>query len=287
MLKIFIYIYLFLFSLFGVIWYPVGNSYVDKLYQHEYSIYESEKSRFDSIETNRINIIKDSIYNAWLANNDTTLKTIKKINKKPNYGAHGYHRKTDKLICKYKDKNEAICEPEKEWIITDYYINGYVLDTLWTDGYDDRNQWLNKANIFVQTKTNKISPKKEFGPYKASTLIAFRQNFSYVTRNVIGTLSVLIFSILLIVLTISVIRVLVSKLDTVKEDVEDSGDIAKKEDKKEDKQETFMNKVVYGVLAPIGQFFAVCFMALVGFTGLTIILCVFYLIIVLLKYCFL
>lgn len=199
--------FLFLFLLFGVIWYPAGNSYVDKLYQHEYSIYKSEKSKFDSIETNKINIIKDSIYNAWLANNDTTLKTIKKINKRPNYDAHGYYRKTGKFICKYKDKDKSICEPEKEWITTDYYINGYELDTIWTAGYDNRNQWLNEANIFVQTETNKISPKKEFSPYKASRLIAFRQNFSYETRNVIGVLSVLIFSILILLYIIYLIKI--------------------------------------------------------------------------------
>jgi hypothetical protein len=209
LIRFIIRIFLFLFLLFGVIWYPIGNSYVDKLYQHEYSIYKSEKSKFDSIETNKINIIKDSIYNAWLANNDTTLKTIKKINKRPNYAAAGgYYRKTGKLICKYKDKNEMICEPEEEWIKTDYYINGYVLDTIWTAGYDNRNQWLNKAKIFAQTETNKISPKKEFGPYKASSrLIAFRQNFSYETRNVIGVLSVLIFSILILLYIIYLIKI--------------------------------------------------------------------------------
>lgn len=199
--------FLFLFLLFGVIWYPVGNSYVDKLYQREYSIYKSEKSKFDSIETNKINIIKDSIYNAWIANNDTTLKTIKKINKRPTYAAHGYYSKTGKFICKYKDKDESICEPEKEWITTDYYINGYELDTIWTAGYDNRNHWLNEANIFVQTETNKISPKKEFSPYKASRLIAFRQNFSYETRNVIGVLSVLIFSILILLYIIYLIKI--------------------------------------------------------------------------------
>lgn len=201
------HIFLFLFLLFGAILYPVGNSYVDSLFQREYSIYESEKLKFDSIETDRINSIKDSIYLVWLANNDTTLKTIKKINKKPNYDEHGYYRKTGKFICKFKNIDETICEPEKEWIVTDYYINGYVLDTIWTAGYDNRNQWLNKANIFAQTETNKISPKKEFGPYKASSrLTALRQNISFELRGMIGIISVFTFSMLIILHIIYLIK---------------------------------------------------------------------------------
>lgn len=122
--------------------FPLLLNYQDEVYEHDKAIYDSLVAKEDSI----FEVNKERFFNEWKSTNDTTLRKVKNIKKKPTYGELGYYKKTDKLRCSKERFNEdLICEPMKEWITTDYYIDGYRSDTIWTDGYKSREEWIMKA----------------------------------------------------------------------------------------------------------------------------------------------
>ena len=59
----------------------------------------------------------------------------------------------------------------KEWVTTDYYVDGYYYDTTWTDGYNNRNEWLKKAHNIAHGEA--IKHKVEFRPYDGHGICAF------------------------------------------------------------------------------------------------------------------
>lgn len=83
---------------------------------------------------------------------------LKKIKKTPEYGELGYYQKTGRMECEENYRGKLICEPEKQWITTDYYISGYKKDTIWTEGYKTRDEWLKKADDFAKSEAIKIYP---------------------------------------------------------------------------------------------------------------------------------
>lgn len=122
--------------------YPLLLNYQDEVYEHDKAIYDSLVAKEDSI----FEVNKERFFNEWKSSNDTTLRKVKNIKKKPTYGELGYYKKTDKLRCsKERFSEDFICEPMKEWVTTDYYIDGYRSDTIWTDGYKSREEWIMKA----------------------------------------------------------------------------------------------------------------------------------------------
>lgn len=62
------------------------------------------------------------------------------------------------MECEENYRGKLICEPEKQWITTDYYISGYKKDTIWTEGYKTRDEWLKKADDFAKSEAIKIYP---------------------------------------------------------------------------------------------------------------------------------
>ena len=149
----------------GIGCYPYILSYQDKVYKTDRAKYEAEKAQWDSIQTINFKKAEDSVFNYWIAHNDTSLKTIKKISKKLTYGTNGYYKNTGKRECEPTStySTKLVCEPIKEWVITDYYVDGHYYDTTWTDGYNNRNEWLNKARNIAHGEA--IKHKVEFRPY--------------------------------------------------------------------------------------------------------------------------
>lgn len=158
-------IFLLLITGVGAGWYPFVYYYQDAIYERDRAIYEAEKAQWDSIQTRKATLIEDSVFTYWIAHNDTSLKAIKKITKSPTYGENGYYRKNGKWSCEPESRysKKLICEPMKEWIVTDYYINGYQVDTTWTTGYNTRNEWINKAHSIAHNEA--VRQKQDFRPY--------------------------------------------------------------------------------------------------------------------------
>jgi len=181
------------FMLFQII--PGMYYYQDYVYDKDKTEYDLAKTEHDSITIiNRNNII-DSLTNAWISVNDTTLRKIKKIKKTPEYGELGYYQRTGRMECEENYRGKLICEPEKQWITTDYYISGYKKDTIWTEGYKTRDEWLKKANDFAKSEAIKIYP--DFHEYNG-------HEFHYLIKsNVTSTgLGMLITFILIILIAI-------------------------------------------------------------------------------------
>lgn len=136
-------------TIIGLLIYAIGGSsfplilnYQDKVYEHDRAIYDSLVVKEDSI----FEVNKSRFFDEWKSTNDTTLRKIKNIKKRPTYGELGYYKKTDKLRCsKQRFSEDFICEPMKEWVTTDYYVDGYRSDTIWTDGYKSREEWIKRA----------------------------------------------------------------------------------------------------------------------------------------------
>ena len=149
----------------GIGWYPYILSYQDKVYNTDRAKYDAEKSQWDSIQAINFKQTEDSVFNYWIAHNDTSLKTIKKISKQLTYGETGYYKKTGKWECEPPSRysNKLVCEPMKEWVTTDYYVDGYYYDTTWTEGYNNRNEWLKKARNIAYEEA--IKHKVDFRPY--------------------------------------------------------------------------------------------------------------------------
>lgn len=130
--------------------------YQDTVYEADFGKYQSEKTKFDKIQDSLVGIQHQIFYNEWIIKNDTTVRTIKKIKKKPNYGELGYYKKTDKLRCsKERFSDDFVCEPIKEWVTTDYYVESYSPDTIWTEGYKERKDWIDIANNYAKTEAEK------------------------------------------------------------------------------------------------------------------------------------
>lgn len=152
-------------------WYPFCLYYQDAVYDAEWSVYEAEKYQFDSLQTFKLSQLEDSLFSVWKMTNDTTVRSIKKISTKtirtPDYCETGYERKTGKWICHNQHNGDLLCEPQTEWITTDYYRCGYntevKTDTIWTPGYQSREDWINEAHRYAHE--NAVKVKTEFKPY--------------------------------------------------------------------------------------------------------------------------
>lgn len=142
---------------------PCLYKYQDTVYNSDKTAYEHAKTEYDVLVNQKRNIAIDSLMANWTLNNDTALRKIKKIRKIPEYDSYGYYRKTGRLECETKYNGNLVCEPEKEWITTDYYIVGYRKDTIWTDGYKIREEWMAEAYDYAKKEAKKLYP--EFHPY--------------------------------------------------------------------------------------------------------------------------
>jgi hypothetical protein len=132
--------------------------YQDYVYDKDKTEYDLAKAEYDSVTIINRNNVLDSLTNAWISTNDTVLRKIKKIKKTPEYGELGYYQKTGRMECEENYRGKLICEPEKQWVTTDYYISGYKKDTIWTEGYKTRDEWTKKASAFAKTEAIKIYP---------------------------------------------------------------------------------------------------------------------------------
>lgn len=157
---------------------PGSKWYQDYVYDKDKTEYDLAKAEYDSVTAINRNNVLDSLTNAWISANDTTLRKIKKIKKTPEYGELGYYQKTGRMECEENYRGKLICEPEKQWVTTDYYISGYKKDTIWTEGYKTRDDWLKKANDFAKSEVIKIYP--DFHEYNG-------HEFHYLIKN--GTYS--------------------------------------------------------------------------------------------------
>lgn len=137
---------------------PSSKWYQDYIYDKDKTEYDLAKAEYDSVTVINRNNVLDSLTNAWISANDTALRRIKKIKKTPEYGELGYYQKTGRMECEENYRGKLICEPEKQWITTDYYISGYKKDTIWTEGYKIRDEWLKKADDFAKSEAIKIYP---------------------------------------------------------------------------------------------------------------------------------
>ena len=137
---------------------PSSKWYQDYIYDKDKTEYDLAKAEYDSVTVINRNNVLDSLTNAWISANDTALRRIKKIKKTPEYGELGYYQKTGRMECEENYRDKLICEPEKQWITTDYYISGYKKDTIWTEGYKTRDEWLKKADDFAKSEAIKIYP---------------------------------------------------------------------------------------------------------------------------------
>lgn len=139
-------IVLYALLVIGAVWYPAGVYVDESWYNRDRAIYETQKLAHDSILEARISFLRDSLYDAWVASNDTALRTIQEVHKTPTYAERGYNRKTGRWVCKSRlETKDAICEPETEFVVTGHDIAGYTMDTLWTPGYENRTDWMRKA----------------------------------------------------------------------------------------------------------------------------------------------
>ena len=165
----------------GAGWYPFVCYYQDAVYEAERSKYDTEKAHWDSIQTAKAIAVEDSVFKYWVSHNDTALKTIKKISKHPTYSETGYYKKTGKWQCEPEThySKKLVCEPMKEWVTTDYYVSGYYLDTTWTPGYNNRNEWLNKAHNIAHNEA--MRQKEEFHPYDGHEYHFIASSFSNCT----------------------------------------------------------------------------------------------------------
>ena len=137
---------------------PSSKWYQDYIYDKDKTEYDLAKAEYDSVTVINRNNVLDSLTNAWISANDTALRRIKKIKKTPEYGELGYYQKTGRMECEENYRGKLICEPEKQWITTDYYISSYKKDTIWTEGYKTRDEWLKKADDFAKSEAIKIYP---------------------------------------------------------------------------------------------------------------------------------
>lgn len=137
---------------------PSSKWYQDYIYDKDKTEYDLAKAEYDSVTIINRNNILDSLTNVWISANDTALRRIKKIKKTPEYGELGYYQKTGRMECEENYRGKLICEPEKQWITTDYYISSYKKDTIWTEGYKTRDEWLKKADDFAKSEAIKIYP---------------------------------------------------------------------------------------------------------------------------------
>lgn len=137
---------------------PSSKWWQDYIYDKDKTEYDLAKAEYDSVTVINRNNVLDSLTNAWISANDTALRRIKKIKKTPEYGELGYYQKTGRMECEENYRGKLICEPEKQWITTDYYISGYKKDTIWTEGYKTRDEWLKKADDFAKSEAIKIYP---------------------------------------------------------------------------------------------------------------------------------
>ncbi len=139
--------------------YPLVSNYQDKVYEHDRAIYDSLVAKQDSI----FKVNKERFFNEWKFSNDTTLRKVKHIKKRPTYGELGYYKKTGKLRCsKERYSGDFICEPMKEWVTTDYYIDGYRSDTTWTEGYKSREEWI---KVGERVATNLANKERKYTKY--------------------------------------------------------------------------------------------------------------------------
>ena len=147
---------------------PGLGVYQDHVYKNDRAAYELAKTEYDSITSINRNNAMDSLISIWISSNDTALRKVKKITKTPEYDEYGYYQKTGRWECEEGTRGKLICEPEKRWITTDYYISGYKNDTVWTAGYKSREEWIEKARIFAKNEGQKIYP--EFHAYNGHEL---------------------------------------------------------------------------------------------------------------------
>ena len=128
--------------------------------ENEQKIFNEEQRSFEVYENRRISLVKDSLYNVWISTNDTNIAKIKKIVKKPRTTDTGYWKKTEKYKCSKTWKDDYLCEPIKEWVQTGTTVLFYYNDTVYTDGYKNRQEWITKAEIWSDTISKTL--KKNF-----------------------------------------------------------------------------------------------------------------------------
>lgn len=135
---------------------PVCMYYGDYVYKRDVALYKEQKHVHDSTENVRQGFLRDSLYWVWVRSNDTTLRAVVSVERRPTYGEKGYWRNTGRLICnERKDRKDMVCEPETEFVVTGRYLSGFTMDTIWTYGYSDRGEWVEKARTYAREEAER------------------------------------------------------------------------------------------------------------------------------------
>lgn len=147
----------------------------DTVYENDYNKYQIEKQNFDKTQDSSIEIQSKKFYNEWIANNDTTIRKIKKIE---HYGGFWYTDTKTSVTedascisaCKsnYIERDLRTACFSKCIKIIKYNEAEYLSkwnDTIWTGGYKNRLEWQTKANDFAkkEAEKNRLQYKKYDG----------------------------------------------------------------------------------------------------------------------------
>lgn len=181
----------------AICWYPYLAWYLGNKYRTDLNRYVTEKEAYYDIEFARLAKIEDSLVAVWATVNDTSLRQVEKVKRVYDSCPKHAWRKTDKMRCKKEKYSESmLCEPVKEWVVVGYESYSY-LDTTWTKGYKDREEWLKVARSSAHEEAKK-------------QMVMFREYdgtpYNHIMRRCIGTVTLawvasIILAIILVKLT--------------------------------------------------------------------------------------
>ena len=171
--------------------------YQDSVYEADRATYDSEKALFDARQDSIEAFKRDSLYMNWVATNDTTIRSIQKLETKSRnvvtkfyvdslrteimkldgteqkrvlqqwYNLrdrlHKKNVKTGRYECSPSDNGKMICEDETQVVWLPETITISWVDTIWSSGYVSRNQWVSQANKYADSLAKKA--RLVYGPY--------------------------------------------------------------------------------------------------------------------------
>ena len=136
--------------------FPATIYYEGYVYGTDVIEYEELKRVHDAAEDARLERLRDTLYREWVATHDTTLREVARVDTLPVYHDRGYWRKTGRMICKEREeRKDLVCEPETEFVVTGKYLAWYSLDTVWTYGYTDREEWVERARYYAREESER------------------------------------------------------------------------------------------------------------------------------------
>ena len=125
---------------------PILTTYENYVYERDQEEFRKQEQVYDSTEFVRVTRLMDSLYAGWVATHDTSLRELVRVDKRPTYSDRGKLQKTGRMVCKERKENgNLVCEPEIKFVVTGSYVSGYTMDTVWTEGYNSRDEWEEEA----------------------------------------------------------------------------------------------------------------------------------------------